>query len=87
MGVAEGEVQPRLRASKIQIGNDKTFQMRYIMSLNSHWFQKYKPLKLNDKKTVHFSTKTDIFLLFNFDGWYFLNQWEFRDIMYLIWKV
>ena len=31
------------------------------MSLNSLWFQKYQPSKLNDRKNVRFSTKTDIF--------------------------
>ena len=35
----------------LQLHIDETFQMRYIMSLNSHWFQKYKPSKLNNEKT------------------------------------
>ena len=57
------------------------------MSLNSHWIQKYKPSKLTIEKNVRFSTKTDVFLLFNFEGLYFWIQCEFRDILYLILKV
>ena len=34
------------------------------MSLNSHWFQKYKPSKF-------------YFFSSNFDGLYFWNQWDF----------
>ena len=30
--------------------------MRYITSLNSHWFQNDKPSKLNNRKHVHFDT-------------------------------
>ena len=30
------------------------------MSLNSKWFQKYKPSKLNNRKNVRFSTKLDV---------------------------
>ena len=33
------------------------------MSLNSKWFQKYKPSKLINRKNVRFSTKTDVFYL------------------------
>ena len=29
----------------------------------------------------------DFFRSSNFDGWPFWNQWEFRDMMYLILKV
>ena len=31
------------------------------MSLNSQWFQKYKPSKLNNRKKRPFSTKTEVF--------------------------
>ena len=41
-----------------------------------------------NEKNVRFSTKTDIFFRsFNFDGLCFWNHWEFRDVMYLIWKI
>ena len=37
---------------------------------------------------LDFKTKPDItFISSNFDGWPFSNQWEFRDMMYLILKV
>ena len=58
--------------------------MRYITSLNSQWFQKYKPSKLKDRKNGRFST---FFRSFNFDGSYFWNHLEFRDVMYLNLKV
>ena len=61
--------------------------MRYIMSLNSLWFQNGQPSNLEERKNVRFTTKTDFFHSSNFDGWPFWNQWEFRDIMYLILKV
>ena len=57
------------------------------MSLNSHWFQKYEPSKLNDQKKVLLVLKWTILLIVEFDGSYFWNQWEFRDILYLILKV
>ena len=38
--------------------------MRYIRSLNSNWFQNGKPSKLNNKKTVRFNSKTDVFSIF-----------------------
>ena len=54
------------------------------MSLNSHWFQKYKPSNL---KIVRLSMEINDFVVFNFDGLYFWNHWELRDVMYLILKV
>ena len=62
------------------------------MSLNSHWFQNGQLSKLEERKNVHGrnpgASKTDVFFRSsNFDGWPFWNQWEFRDIMYLILKV
>ena len=30
------------------------------MSLNFYWIQRYQPSKLNDKKNVRFTTKTDM---------------------------
>ena len=62
------------------------------MSLNSKWFQNGQPSKLEERKKVRLCkealTKNGFRLhTFNFDGWPFWNQWEFRDIMYLILKV
>ena len=37
------------------------FKMRYSRSLNSHWMKKYQPSKLNVRKKLSFSTKTEIF--------------------------
>ena len=34
----------------IQIKHNQTFKMRYITSLNSHWFQNDEPSKSNDRK-------------------------------------
>ena len=72
--------------------DEYTFQMRYNMSANTKWFQKYKPEKskepfVNPPKwgLPYLNGFTKI--SFNFDGLYFWNHWEFGDILYLIWKV
>ena len=39
------------------------------------------------KETSVLILKRTFFQLFKFDGWYIWNHWEFRDVMYLIWKV
>ena len=39
------------------------------------------------KKSTISLLKRTFFRVFNFDGLYFWNHWEFRDVMYLIWKV
>ena len=36
----------------------------YIMSVNSHWFQKYEPSKLNNRKKVHLSKEIEDFFVF-----------------------
>ena len=62
--------------------------MRYITSLDSQWFQKYEPSKLKKRKNLRFPYLNGLFfLVFNFDGLYFWNHLEIRDVMYLIWKV
>ena len=62
------------------------FEFRLLSPLWStvQWFQKYQPSNLNDLVLI---LKRPFFQLFNFDGWYFWNHWEFRDVMYLILKV
>ena len=35
--------------------------MKYSMSLNSHWIQKYQPSKLNVRKNIGFTTKNRCF--------------------------
>ena len=55
------KVLPRPRSCLIPIKLDQSFKMRYSMSLNSHWIQKYQPSKLNNRKNVRFSTKQDVF--------------------------
>ena len=58
------------------------------MSLNSHWLQNGQPSKLEEqKKRPFYYYYGRFFRSSNFDGWPFCNQWEFRDIMYLILKV
>ena len=52
------KVLPHLLCIKILIKNEYNFQMRYNMSLNSQWFQKYKPsnfaLKKRDRTVFKF---------------------------------
>ena len=62
------------------------------MSLKSHWFGNGQPSKLEELFVI--LSKYGLPYLYeftksssNFDGWPFWNQWEFRDIMYLILKV
>ena len=45
-GVEEGKSAFTSLSFKIQITTDEIFKMRYITSLNSQWFQKYKSSKL-----------------------------------------
>ena len=56
------------------------------MSLNSQWFQKYKPSNLKEQK-VNPSKDRFTFCSFNFDGLHFWNHREFGDTMHLILKV
>ena len=47
-----------------------------------------QPSKLEERKNYPFYYwNRQFFGLFNFDGWPFLNHWDFRDVMYLILKV
>ena len=59
------------------------------MSLNSYWFKNGQPSKLKVHKRNPSYPYLDelVFRSSNFDGWPFWNQWEFRDILYLILKV
>ena len=42
------KVLPRLCSIQILLQDEQTFQMRYNMSSNSRWFQKYKLSKLKE---------------------------------------
>ena len=42
MGVVEGKSVVMPLSFNIQIKHDLTFKMKYSMSLNSQWFQKYR---------------------------------------------
>ena len=73
----------------LSLQDEQTFQMRYNMSANSWWFQKYKPSNLKAIFVNPFkqgSPYLDRFTKssFNFDGLYFWNQRELGDILYLI---
>ena len=46
---------PHLFSIKILLENEETFQMRYNISPNSQWFQKYKPSKLKEQKVNPFN--------------------------------
>ena len=61
MGVTESKSAATPLSFKIQIKQDQTFKMRYIMSMNSNWFQNGQPSKLEERKNVRFTSKTDVF--------------------------
>ena len=63
------KVLSRLESLLIPIKLDQTFKMRYSMSLNSHWIQKYQPSKLNNQRKRPFYYQNGrFFQSFNFDG-------------------
>ena len=64
MGVTESKSAATPLSLKIQIKQDQTFKMRYIMSMNSNWFQNGQPSKLEERKNIRFTTKRDVFLFF-----------------------
>ena len=49
-GMAQGKIDAVAFIFLVHFGTDQTFKMRYITSMNSHWFQKYWPSSLNDRK-------------------------------------
>ena len=65
--------------------------MRYITFLKSLWFKNDQPSDLELQEKVRLSKNIPknqkYFHTSKFEGWLFLNQWKFGDVIYLIWKV
>ena len=67
-GMVEGNSAPMPLSLRIQIKLDQTFKMRYSMSLNYHWIQKYHLSNLKfRKKSLSLVVKGTFFL--NFQLW------------------
>merc|ERR1712015_300856 len=67
---------------------EEIFKMTYSTSLNFHWIGLHQPSKLNiRKKPLFYYQNKRFFRTFNFDGWWRLIQWEFRDVLYVILKI
>ena len=64
MGVSESKSAATLLSFKIQIKQDQTFKMRYIMSMNFNWFQNGQPSIWKIKENVRLTSKTDVFSFF-----------------------
>ena len=52
MGVAHNKSDATPLSFRFHFGIDYTFKMSYSISLNSQWFQKYKPSKLIIQKKM-----------------------------------
>ena len=88
MAVKEGKsaVTPLnfLNTNKAQL--DLLNEVHYVSELPL--VQKIQAVKVEKTKKSSISIcKRTFFRFFNFDGSYFWNYWEFRDVMYLILKV
>ena len=62
-GVAQSKSDAMPLSFQVHFGTDQTFKMRYITSMNTQWFQKYQPSKLNNNKKVPKRTFFSIFQL------------------------
>ena len=88
MGVAEGKsaVMPLSFKNPNKAWLELYNEIHYVSELPLE--SKIQAVKVGKTKKHLFRYGNWIFFrFFNFDGLYFWNHWEFRDVMYLILKV